>query len=82
MKEARDVVSYVTSFVVFSCFFHDFPQIYYIEITLFCKATDYISTKRAHYLTVLFVCVFVTYENVQTNRTRTMWSVTLRLLWF
>ena len=49
---------------------------------LFCKATDYISTKRAHYHTVPFVFCVVDYETKYERYSRTMWSVTLRLLWF
>ena len=53
-SSAHDVVSYVTSFVVFDLILHDFTQILVLIVTLFCKATDYISTKRAHYLLLLF----------------------------
>ena len=53
------MVSYVTSFVVFWPYFHDFIPILGVGGTLFRKATDYISTKRAHYLTLTSAAFFV-----------------------
>jgi len=57
-------------------------MVYCPVMSLFCKATDYISTKRAHFFLYPLLCVFVEIQIQHKEEDRTMWSVTLRLLWF
>jgi len=51
-------------------------------LTLFCKATDLGSIQKSTHYTVHSRCFMIVKQHKARMNRRTMWSVTLRLLWF
>jgi len=79
----HDVVSYVTSFVVFNTFPYTFFMFCQTLSTTFCKATVLGFIQKSPAYILFFCCNCMVLRNIQLQQKNlTMWSVTLRLLWF